>query len=770
MAYVLSLKHDGSLQFNIKNNIMKKPTSFKLVLVFLVLITTILRGKLIAQVSYGYAFTHETDRSNTISSISRSTALDNPLTNFQEEKVLFVTQNISNGGHPNDHPIGVKYNYGQGKWNILNLDTGLLPLGVKFNVLALPRTNPNVYVHQNRNRGQVQIFTGSYDTRLRHPKLDNNPTATFIVSQQVVALQRSNSNRLVFNPNEVSVYYKNGYWYIYNKNHKIMPEGCIFNIYINEAINTSEGINRGKSHIINNANSNLQPDKLLFTTSKNKTPVREVHKTNALFYQKYTIRGRTDGKKWHIINLSGEPMDSTQKFNVLAYEPLSETPRYSVHIFDRNGTRREYLNNALFMVDPSKTDIGTFVGIDKIDYNDSNRLVINQVNSGATDYGYLHHGNTSISKFIQGPSGRHIGLFTLSQNKIVTTRIDSNADGIIDHMKIVDGVNNRVTFFTLETERNIRELEEMLNGRNIICQMNTSQQSSISGQQNNFGFNVNENAIINGCNANGVSEGAGIPNVDLNNQVMGWIDLQCASVLTSTQGSSGSIVSDPPQGTREWLSSVGKTIAATGAAVGAAIVATGPAAPVTAVVGASIVLAGTAMVVAGEILSWLEEPLPGEEGQFSWNDFCERRASNHGTVMSMDNLQEMLSHQDCENPLENITGLIRTGIVMSGGSPRPRPTPGPFPPYRPNTIENSLFCQNQEGHDRFGSIWNIIVEEQCNNPTAQPGPDDMRCGTRTTLTPGGQLEIGAADILAPRFAKEVKEMLEKVINPGFMPR
>ena len=270
---------------------MKDLIDAKTVLAFLFLALLFTTGGVFAQVSYGNALVHETDNANTwVSLNSPSTTLDNPLTNHQEEKVLFVTQNISDGGVVNNHPIGVKFH--GGKWSIHNLDRHSMPKGAKFNVLALPRDNPNVYVHQNRNRGQTQIFTGSYDTRLRHPKLDGKPNAKFIISHQLVALQRANSNGMVSNPHEVEIYYKNGYWYIYNKNRQLMPEGCIFNVYINSDIQnsvnsniqTSSGVNRGSFHIIDRAECNNKPDKLLFTTAVVSAPGTASNESTALIY------------------------------------------------------------------------------------------------------------------------------------------------------------------------------------------------------------------------------------------------------------------------------------------------------------------------------------------------------------------------------------------------------------------------------------------------------------------------------------------------------
>ena len=469
-------------------------------------------------------------------------------------------------------------------------------------------------------------------------------------------------------------------------------------------------------------------------------------------------------------------MSRNQEFNVLTYEPLSTTPRYVVHMFDRDGTRREYLNTAMFMTDPSKADAGTFVGIDSVAYNENNRLHVNQVTSGATDYGYLHADGKSMSKFIQGPSGNNIGLYTLGHGKKLFISVDSDGDGIIDHHQVFDALNHGVTIFTLETERNLRELEELINGANILCQMGSMSPGASGNAQHSFGTNVRSSAVIIGCNENGVAEGTGMPSAAAAAEMTGWIDSKCAGVLASSNGSPGGLVStDPPETYREWVNDVGKKVAATGSALMATSIAmaatpAAPAAPVLLGVGIAFVVGGGAAFVVSGVIGWFESPMPGEAVEFDWDEYCATRATMHGTN-SMDALQKMMSRQDCENPAENVSGVLTTGpINASPGGPRPRPLPGRFQPYYPNGLEDRLYCQNKVANTNMQSIWRTMVEEECNNPVAQPGEGGTDCGGRTTFTPGGQLDIGAAGIIAPRFAEDVKQMLKKVVNPGFTGR
>jgi len=68
------------------------------------------------------------------------TDIDNPSTNGKQAAVVLITQNWNpggSGGTYNNHPVGVWYNAGKGKWSIFNEDHANMPSGAAFNVLVL---------------------------------------------------------------------------------------------------------------------------------------------------------------------------------------------------------------------------------------------------------------------------------------------------------------------------------------------------------------------------------------------------------------------------------------------------------------------------------------------------------------------------------------------------------------------------------------------------------------------------------------------------------
>ncbi len=70
---------------------------------------------------------------------SNSTYLDNRLINGNPDAVLSVTQNWNPGGGDgtyNDHPVGVWYDEGAGRWAIFNQDRAPMPERAAFNVVV----------------------------------------------------------------------------------------------------------------------------------------------------------------------------------------------------------------------------------------------------------------------------------------------------------------------------------------------------------------------------------------------------------------------------------------------------------------------------------------------------------------------------------------------------------------------------------------------------------------------------------------------------------
>lgn len=87
-------------------------------------------------VSGPHVFIHEATASNIA---NNWTTIDHPLVNDKPEAILLVTQNYNPGGgsgHYNDHPLGVYYIAGSGRWAIFNQDRADMLSGPAFNVMV----------------------------------------------------------------------------------------------------------------------------------------------------------------------------------------------------------------------------------------------------------------------------------------------------------------------------------------------------------------------------------------------------------------------------------------------------------------------------------------------------------------------------------------------------------------------------------------------------------------------------------------------------------
>jgi hypothetical protein len=71
---------------------------------------------------------------------ANSTFLDSEVVNDNPDAILYVTQSWNPDGGDgtyNDHPIGVWYDEGAGRWAIFNQDREAMPEGAAFNVFVL---------------------------------------------------------------------------------------------------------------------------------------------------------------------------------------------------------------------------------------------------------------------------------------------------------------------------------------------------------------------------------------------------------------------------------------------------------------------------------------------------------------------------------------------------------------------------------------------------------------------------------------------------------
>ena len=180
------------------------------------------------------------------------TYLDHALTNNLPNKLLFVSQEWGSAGPYNPHTVGVWYN--SGKWTIFNQDLVALPQQTKFNVLALD-PGENVFMHT-----AASATISGHITTINHPRLNNNPNARILVTQNW-------GNAGPYNKNAVGVYYTGSRWAIYNQNRVAMPVNAKFNILIDDRIFMVEAAAPTSNwYFFDNPATNNQPNALVFVT------------------------------------------------------------------------------------------------------------------------------------------------------------------------------------------------------------------------------------------------------------------------------------------------------------------------------------------------------------------------------------------------------------------------------------------------------------------------------------------------------------------------
>ena len=166
-------------------------------------------------------------RANSTNITGNWTLIDHPLINDDPDAVLHVTQNWNPSGTGivyNNHPVGVAYNNGPGRWVVFNQDLAAMPDGASFNVL-IPPQDEKTFVHA-ATAGNI---TNNW-TDIDHPLINGNPAALLHVTQN----WNPGDGPGVYNNHEIGVYYKpsNGRWAIFNQDKAPMAVGADFNVTI----------------------------------------------------------------------------------------------------------------------------------------------------------------------------------------------------------------------------------------------------------------------------------------------------------------------------------------------------------------------------------------------------------------------------------------------------------------------------------------------------------------------------------------------------------
>jgi hypothetical protein len=252
-------------------------------------------------------FRHVTSAANTSGHI---TTLDHAQLNGNPNAILQVTADFRNVYNASN--VGVWYN--GTKWTIYNQDKKVMSnQGLQFNVMIVTSgENHFIHVATADNVGKPH----AYATTINHPKLNNNPSAIVLVTQNYGANN-------IYNTSEIAVWYTGQYWNVYNENQSRMPAGASFNVSIITPPAESGVHLTAASNIWGQVNSATEtayadPQKLLFITHNGNQSDWNPNPCGI-----YYPPGRT---KWSILTGNTAPMPVKVRFNIVAMS-LSQPAR-----------------------------------------------------------------------------------------------------------------------------------------------------------------------------------------------------------------------------------------------------------------------------------------------------------------------------------------------------------------------------------------------------------------------------------------------------------
>jgi hypothetical protein len=158
--------------------------------------------------------------------VSNWTYLDNALLNGVPGAQLYVTPVWNPGGSGgvyNNHPIGVWYDTGRGRWAVFNQDLAHMPTGAAFNIVALP---PN-YGYVARATAANVIDNSTYLDLPIYPSVND-------MYLWVTPVWNPGGSGGVYNNHPIGVWYDTwrGKWAIFNQDLARMPTGAAFNVRV----------------------------------------------------------------------------------------------------------------------------------------------------------------------------------------------------------------------------------------------------------------------------------------------------------------------------------------------------------------------------------------------------------------------------------------------------------------------------------------------------------------------------------------------------------
>ncbi|WP_143569715.1 DUF7452 domain-containing protein [Tenacibaculum agarivorans] len=253
-------------------------------------------------------FKHTVTKSNTNKHIS---SINHVSVNGKKDKILIVTHDYGKSGPYQTKAVGVWYN-GK-KWTIFNQDRTPLAANTIFNVLVVDKSS---------NAFTIKAGTNTKTVAVNHAKLNRNPNAKFLITQNWGKLGP-------YNTNPIGVYYSKikGLWYIFNTNGKPLPKGAKFNVFINSRIfkhQVSRTNRKGHITYINNSTTNNKANSLVFATFNAQTSMKTFNNPIGVWYNL---------NKWSVYNENRSLLKGNEAYNVLSLisinrgRPITSRPK-----------------------------------------------------------------------------------------------------------------------------------------------------------------------------------------------------------------------------------------------------------------------------------------------------------------------------------------------------------------------------------------------------------------------------------------------------------
>jgi hypothetical protein len=246
------------------------------------------------------------------------TILSHPLLDEDPSASMLVTHVLNPGGAlvtvPNAHPIGVRYMYLLGRWEIFNLDDAAMEAGAAFNVLVLegPRHLLHTAIPEN---------TAFNHTIVSHAAINGDPDRLLFVTQYAGA---PDAPGYFPNPHHIGVYYFSSTWRVFNQDGDDMTLGANFFVafegprsrivtHVADAASIGGPSDR-RMYVSNTALDGVPDARIQVTANWNPSGAPGVYNDHPIGVYYDSARGPSG--QWAIENVDGAEMPLGASFNI----------------------------------------------------------------------------------------------------------------------------------------------------------------------------------------------------------------------------------------------------------------------------------------------------------------------------------------------------------------------------------------------------------------------------------------------------------------------